>query len=80
MEDARSGGFAPRVDWATLLRRTFDVDVLACTKCGGRLRVHACVKDPWLVRAVLERLAMPAEAPRVARARDPTDDELTDDA
>ena len=53
---------------------------LACAKCGGRLRVLGCVTDPWRVRAILERIAMPAEAPRLARARDPTDDELTDDA
>jgi hypothetical protein len=70
----------PRIDWATLLRRTWDIDVLACAKCGGRLRVLGCITDPELARALLERLAMPTEAPRVARARDPTDDELTDDA
>ena len=70
----------PRIDWATLLRRTWDVDVLACAKCGGRLRVLGCVTDPELGRAILDPLAMPTEAPRVARARDPTDDELTDDA
>lgn len=28
-----------RVDWATLLRRTLDADVLQCAACGGRLRV-----------------------------------------
>jgi hypothetical protein len=70
----------PRIDWATLLRRTFDVDVLACTKCGGRLRVLGCVTAPELARAILEQLAIPAEAPRVARARDPTDEEVADDA
>jgi len=29
----------PRLDWASLLRRSFSVDVLECAKCGGRLRV-----------------------------------------
>ena len=31
--------YAPlsRVDWATLLRRTFDVDVKSCAACGGRM-------------------------------------------
>lgn len=33
-----------RVDWTTLLRRSFDVDVLACATCGGRLRVLAVAK------------------------------------
>jgi hypothetical protein len=28
----------PRVDWAELLRRTFDFDVFAGVRCGGRLK------------------------------------------
>ena len=67
----------PRVDWATLLRRSFDVDVLACARCGGRLRVLGEVTEPAVVRAVLESLGLPTEGPRAARARDPTD--LLDD-
>jgi hypothetical protein len=61
-----------RVDWARLLQRTFEVDVLACSKCGGRLRVLGEVTEPAMVRLVLESLAMPTDAPRAARARDPT--------
>ena len=34
----------PRVDWAELLSRTFDFDVFACVRCGGRRRVLAYVK------------------------------------
>ena len=33
------------VPWATLLARTFDVDVKACVHCGGRLQVRAVVTD-----------------------------------
>jgi hypothetical protein len=62
-----------RVDWATLLRRSFDVDVLACAQCGGRLRVRGEVTDAAAVRLVLESLGLPTDAPRAARARDPTD-------
>jgi hypothetical protein len=47
-----------------------------CTKCGGRLRVVGFVMDAALVRSVLEQLGMAAEAPRVARARDPTGDAM----
>jgi len=36
---------SPRVDWAMLLRRTYDVDVLQCPKCGGRLRVVEVIDD-----------------------------------
>jgi hypothetical protein len=28
----------PRLDWAGLLRRTFALEVLACLRCGGRLK------------------------------------------
>ena len=31
--------YAPcaRLDWATLLKRTFDTDVRDCVRCGGRM-------------------------------------------
>jgi hypothetical protein len=35
----------PRVDWATLLRRSFSVDVLECPKCHGRLRMMAVITE-----------------------------------
>jgi hypothetical protein len=63
----------PRLDWASLLRRSFQVDVLACAACGGRLRVLGEVTEPARVRLVLDSLGMPTDAPRVARARDPTE-------
>ena len=63
----------PRVDWASLLRRSFSVDVLECARCGGRLRVLGEVTAPAMVRLVLDRLGMATDTPRVARARDPTE-------
>ena len=62
----------PRIDWPTLLRRTFGVDVLSCAKCGGRLRVMGMVDEPWFVSQLLGELGLPTEAPHAARARDPT--------
>jgi hypothetical protein len=64
----------PRVDWATLMRRSFAVDVLECPKCHGRLRVLAVITEREPVQRILAHLGMPTEAPHVARARDPTDD------
>jgi len=63
-----------RVDWASLLRRSFQVDVLACTKCGGRLRVLAVITEREAARRILEHLGQPTDAPPLARARDPTDE------
>jgi hypothetical protein len=35
------------------MRRAFALDVLACPRCGGRLRVVATVEDPVAVRQIL---------------------------
>ena len=69
---------SPRIDWPSLLRRSFDVDVLKCASCGGRVRVLGEITEPTIVGVILETLGMPTEAPPVGRARDPT--ELLGDA
>jgi hypothetical protein len=68
----------PRVDWAALLRRSFQADVMACVKCGGRLRVLAIIIEREPVRRILAHLGLPSEAPPLARARDPTEDPADD--
>jgi uncharacterized protein YbaR (Trm112 family) len=47
------------------MRRVFDLNVLACPRCGGRLRVIAIVQDPAVVRTLLTHLgrALSTEAP-----------------
>jgi Putative transposase len=47
--------------WAELMRRAFDIDVLACPRCGGRLRLIATVEAPDAVRAILATLALSEE-------------------
>jgi uncharacterized protein YbaR (Trm112 family) len=64
----------PRVDWARLLRRSLDVDVLQCPTCKGRLRVLAVITEREPVRRILAHLGLPSDAPPLAPARDPTDD------
>jgi hypothetical protein len=64
----------PRIDWARLLRRSLDVDVLRCPKCDGRLRVLAIITEREPVERILSHLGMPTAPPPVARARDPSDD------
>jgi hypothetical protein len=71
---------APRVDWAKLIRRTFAIDVLECSKCRGRLRMISIITQREPVHAILAHLGMPTEAPPLARARDPTDDGYDDDS
>ena len=51
------------VPWATLLARTFDIDVKACVRCGGRLAVRAIVTDHEIARRILDALPVAARAP-----------------
>jgi hypothetical protein len=42
---------------AALMRRVFALDVLACPRYGGRLRVIAAAQDPLAVQAILTHRA-----------------------
>jgi hypothetical protein len=48
-----------RVDWATLLDRTFDTDVRTCVRCGGRLVIRALITGLETARSILESLRRP---------------------
>ncbi len=64
---------AGRLDWASLIRRVYLHDILACP-CGGRREIIADVHDPLAIRAILGHLGLPADAPPIARARAPSYD------
>src|SRR6185369_13491586 len=51
------------VPWATLLARTFEIDVKACARCGGRLEVRAVVTDHDIARRILDAIPTAARAP-----------------
>ena len=59
--------------WADLLLRVFLVDVLCCTRCGGRRRVLEAVTDPGAAARILLHLGLEATAPRAEPARAPPD-------
>ena len=40
------------------MQRAFEIDVLACPRCGGRMRLIATVEDPREIREVLDALAL----------------------
>ena len=56
--------------WADLMRRTFGFDVLACPRCGGRLRLIALIEQGSVIQRILRHLGEPVEIlePRPARA------------
>ena len=57
--------------WADQMRRVFEVDVLACPRCGGRLRLIALIEASAVARRILTHLALPADVPRPSPARAP---------
>jgi hypothetical protein len=52
-----------RVDWATLLKRTWGTDVRVCVLCGGRLVVRAVVTDSHAVQKILCALQRSRDPP-----------------
>jgi len=58
-----------RMNWADLMRRAFGIDVLACNRCGGKMRLLATIEAPQIVRAILDHLGLPSSGPRLAPAR-----------
>ena len=54
--------------WASLLERTFSLDVLACPDGGGRLRLVATIEDRAVIE-ILRHLELPIDPPAPAPAR-----------
>jgi hypothetical protein len=56
--------------WAQLMQRSFGFDVLACPRCGGRLRLLAVIEEGRVIQRILRHLGLPTAipAPRPSRA------------
>jgi uncharacterized protein YbaR (Trm112 family) len=48
-----------------LIQRTFGLDVLACPRCGGRLRLVALIEQASVVQRILRHLGLPTEVPEL---------------
>jgi len=57
--------------WAELMRRTFAFDVLACVRCGGRLRLIALIEQTAVITRILRHLGLPSEVPLPRAGRSP---------
>jgi hypothetical protein len=57
--------------WADLMQQTFAVDVLACSRCGGRLRLIALIEQAAVIRRILRHLGLPDTVPTPSPARAP---------
>jgi hypothetical protein len=65
---AHAGAYRP---WAELLARTFAVDVLACPRCQGRMKLLGLVKNPALISRTLATVEEAVEVPRRSPGRGP---------
>ena len=45
------------------MRRVFDLDVLQCPRCGGRMSVIATIEAADVLRKILGHLGLPTEPP-----------------
>jgi hypothetical protein len=45
--------------WAALMRRAFDLDVLCCPRCAGRMQLLATIDDPAVIQRILAHLGLP---------------------
>jgi hypothetical protein len=60
-------------DQATPLKRVSGFDALTCTRCGGRMRFIAVIKDRAVIERIVKHIGNDARGRRFARARDPCD-------
>jgi uncharacterized protein YbaR (Trm112 family) len=53
------------------MRRTFGLDVLACPRCGGRLRLIALIDEAAVIERILRHFGLPTDIPASQPARAP---------
>ena len=66
-DHALAQGKTPRMSWARLLKRVFDIE--HCPNCGGALKIIAAIEDPPVIVKILSHLGLPTRAPPRAPAR-----------
>ena len=65
---AHAGAYRP---WSELLARTFAVDVLACPRCQGRMKLLGLIKNPAIISRTLATVGEEPEVPQRSPGRGP---------
>ena len=62
--------------WAALMRRAFDLDILRCPRCAGRMELIATIDDPAVIARILAHLGLPGarDGPEPAVSASPLPD------
>ena len=55
------------------MERVFEFDVLACPRCGAKMRILAAIDAPDAIRKILSCLGVPTRAPPIEQAQPQTD-------
>jgi hypothetical protein len=51
--------------WAELMKRVWDVDVLKCNRCGGRMRILCAINASGAIVKILDCLGLPSRPPPI---------------
>jgi hypothetical protein len=69
------------MSWAQRLKRVFNIDIETCSRCGGAVKVIACIEDPVVIDKILthlDRTAALAEPVVLPQSRAPPSTNLFD--
>ena len=69
------------MSWAQRLKRVFNIDIEICSRCGGAVKVIACIEDPLVIDKILTHLdknAAFAESVVLPQSRGPPQRSLFD--
>ena len=51
-----------RLTWAERLKRVFNIDVETCSKCGGKAKIIATIKNPVVIKKILDHVNSPQKS------------------
>ncbi len=82
IEDDNPGGL--NRSWARLIQKIYEVDPLACPRCGGEMRVIAFIEDYKIVKKILDWMGIyefgkERAPPKIESSPDEFDEYIRDD-
>ena len=69
-------GYPEQARWAELLKRSFSIEILKCSQCGGKMKVIATIQDLNVARRILDSMGLHSEMPKKSPARAPPQQEF----
>ena len=70
-DDPEKPASPKRISWARLLKRVFNIDVINCSKCQGKIKIIAAIEDPKIIKNILNHMGLPSTQPILQPARGP---------